>query len=1188
MNPSDKQRSVDTDRHLTNLPEQNPVVDATSVEVTLTAVTEEVENTPHQIGNYRLLQRIGAGGMGEVWVAEQTHPVKRRVALKLIKSGLGSKEIVARFAAERQALAMMNHPNIARILDAGTTKNEQPYFVMEWINGKPLTQYCDENRLGIEERLRLFIDVCGGVQHAHQKGIIHRDLKPGNIIVGMQDGQPLPKIIDFGLAKALESTQRLTDQSLFTGIGQILGTLRYMSPEQASLDNLDIDTRSDIYALGVILYELLTGSTPLDDSSIKGQAALKVLEIIRDREPVKPCSRLSSCSHELVSAITGQRQTDSVRLRRILIGDLDWIVMKALEKDRTRRYESASGFAADIRRYMSSEPVIARPPSVNYRLRKFVRKNRVGVVATGLVALALVGGLVGTTLGQREAIRQAEFARNETKQKDAALAEEQRQREEAERQRQLAEQQMQRALAAEELAESRLETAERNLAFARKGNEILGSVFADLDPNANYSEISELRNVLGKNLNQAIDQLQKAGVGEPLDVADMQHTLGCSLVGLGEAVQAVEVFQQALETYNTVWGPSHSKTLTCMNNLALSLERAGRLPEAILIWEQVQERLGVDPAADPFLSLTVMNNLADGYLELGQLEKALSLKKETLELTRTTLGPDDPWTLASMNNLAAGYRAMGQLDLALPLLIESLELLTAKLGPDHPNTLSSMNNLAATYRVSGQLDKAVTLHEQTVERRIAILGPDHPDTLISVNNLATAYLDTGQLKLALPLFEETLERRLKKFGSEHPDTLMSMHNLAWAYSASARPEKAIPLWETTLESRLVVLGPEHPETIATMAFLGRGYLENQRVVEALPLLEKAVKLGETTFGSQHPQVLTMINNLAMAYKRTGQFEKSLPLLEQVLEVRTVELGPDHPSTLGSVYNLADGYLAAKQITDVLPLLKKLQSRLGPDHAYTMITINNLAAGHWSANRSDLAIPLFEELLGVQETKFGRHHPDTQFTLANLGINYHEAGRSEESLPLLEEVLESSRTLPELKWVKKQILEVYAKLNRVDAFVALASEELESARTNLSADSPELAAVLVSLGEQYLRLGQTAQAIKLLRESYEIRNQQTPPEWKTFATQSLLGEALLLQAGSPNQDSERDKLSSEAESLLVSGYEGLLDHQESITPQAEPEIIAAIDRLIHLYDSLGKAEELQKYRKLRDAVRKPEK
>ena len=328
------------------------------------------------VGPYKLIKKIGEGGMGVVWEAEQTNPVKRKVALKVIRSGYDRKDVLVRFEAERQALAMMNHPNIARIIDAGSTTDGRPYFAMEYVDGLPLTEYCDQNRLSIEKRLALFVDVCAGVQHAHQKGIIHRDLKPSNILVTMVDGQMLPKVIDFGLAKATQSTQRLSDASLNTQVGQVLGTLKYMSPEQANADELDIDTRSDIYSLGVILYQLLTGSTPLDDRSIKSQPIIKVMEYIREGEPIKPSRRLGGVSEQDRSTISQARQTDTAKLNRILVGDLDWIVMKSLEKERNRRYESAFGFSADVKRYLNSEPVVARPPSMKYRVQKFVRKNR--------------------------------------------------------------------------------------------------------------------------------------------------------------------------------------------------------------------------------------------------------------------------------------------------------------------------------------------------------------------------------------------------------------------------------------------------------------------------------------------------------------------------------------------------------------------------------------------------------------------------------------------------------------------------------------------------------------------------------------------------------------------------------------------------------------------------------------------
>jgi serine/threonine protein kinase len=411
------------------------------------------------IGAYRLLQKIGEGGMGEVWMAEQKEPVRRRVALKLIRgNATGSREVIARFEAERQALALMNHPNIARILDAGATVDGHPFFVMELVTGKSLTQYCDHHKLSIEDRLRLFRDVCSAVQHAHQKGIIHRDLKPSNILVSEIDGKPLVKIIDFGLAKALESASRLTDQSLYTGIGQILGTLKYMSPEQASLDFVDIDTRTDIYSLGVILYELLTGTTPIDDDTIRKRAMLKTLEVIREQESPRPSSKLSNSNADLLQAVAQQRRIDTGKLSRILARDLDWVVMKAIEKERARRYETASGLGAEIERYLAGEPVVARPPSIAYRCRKFLRKHVVGVLITSLIVLiALLIGSISfgawINAARSEALRQERIAKE---QEGIAKANEEKavaNFEEAEKQRMIAKSNEEKAVANFEEAE---------------------------------------------------------------------------------------------------------------------------------------------------------------------------------------------------------------------------------------------------------------------------------------------------------------------------------------------------------------------------------------------------------------------------------------------------------------------------------------------------------------------------------------------------------------------------------------------------------------------------------------------------------------------------------------------------------------------------------------------------------------
>src|SRR5262245_48472341 len=346
-------------------------------------------------GRYKLLEKIGEGGMGAVWAAEQTQPVRRKVAIKLVKAGMDSRTVLARFDAERQALALMDHPNIAKVLDGGTTETGRPFFVMEYVAGVPFTRYCDDARLSIAERLALFVPVCQAVQHAHAKGIIHRDLKPGNILVGVYDGRPVPKVIDFGLAKAVH--QPLTEHSLHTAPGAMLGTLLYTSPEQAAFNNPDVDTRTDVYALGVVLYELLTGTTPLERERFREAAWHEVLRLIKEEEPPRPSDRLSGS--DALPSLAAQRQLEPARLIKLVRGDLDWIVMKCLEKDRSRRYVTANGLARDVERYLMDETVEASPPGAGYRLRKFVKRNKARLVAAGLVLVALLGGLAGTLWG---------------------------------------------------------------------------------------------------------------------------------------------------------------------------------------------------------------------------------------------------------------------------------------------------------------------------------------------------------------------------------------------------------------------------------------------------------------------------------------------------------------------------------------------------------------------------------------------------------------------------------------------------------------------------------------------------------------------------------------------------------------------------------------------------------------------
>ena len=451
-------------RQLTRLIEAHfrggTIIDSPPVEPGETAFHPISETSGSTIGRYKLLQQLGEGGMGEVYLAEQTDPVERRVAVKIIKAGMDSRQVIARFEAERQAIAIMDHPGIAKVFDAGTTEAGRPYFVMELVKGVPITQYCDEHRLDPRQRLELFQDVCHAVQHAHQKGIIHRDLKPSNVLVAEYDDHAVPKIIDFGVAKATQ--QRLTEKTMFTEVGTVVGTIEYMSPEQAKLNQLDIDTRSDIYSLGVLLYELLTGEPPFDRKKLRSAALDEMLRIIREEEPSRPSIKLSTS--ESLPSIAANRHVEPKKLGTILRGELDWIVMKSLEKDRTRRYETADAFADDIGKYLGDEAVLACPPSAAYRFRKFARRNKLQLSAAAASAVALVALAIGSTLAAsrfRSLAEREEELRKESQQQTQiateALVQAETERERADRNKSLAEER-------ESLARRNLYAAHMNLA----------------------------------------------------------------------------------------------------------------------------------------------------------------------------------------------------------------------------------------------------------------------------------------------------------------------------------------------------------------------------------------------------------------------------------------------------------------------------------------------------------------------------------------------------------------------------------------------------------------------------------------------------------------------------------------------------------------------------------------------------
>jgi serine/threonine protein kinase len=901
------------------------------------------------IGPYKLLERIGSGGMGAVYLAEQEQPVRRRVALKIIKPGMDSEQVIARFEAERQALAMMDHQNIARVLDAGTTDAGRPYFVMELVHGVSITEYSNQNELTPRERLELFIATCQAIQHAHQNGIIHRDIKPSNVLVALYEGRPIAKVIDFGVAKAIG--ERLSVRTMFTQLGTIVGTIEYMSPEQAEMSAPDVDTRSDIYSLGVLLYELLTGTTPLEREKTLGLAYADVLRRIREEEPPKPSTRLKE-SKETLPLISAQRKSEPARLTKLMRGELDWIVMKSLEKDRTRRYQTASDFARDVERYLKGDVVEACPPSASYRLLKVARKNR---AALGTVASFAVLLFVGTVLSCVQAVRATRAEAVAISQATRAkMAEEQSRLE------------RNRAVAAEAQAKGEGERAERSAAEARA---VLG-FFQDQVLSAARPEGQERG--LGKDVTMrtvvdvAEPKIAGAFPGQPTTEASVRSVLGQSYYDLGEPVLAVRQLQRALELRTAHLGPDHPDTLDNQNNLALA------------------------------------------YLAAGQHDRAIPLLERTVAARSAKLGSDHPDTLSSENNLAMVYQANGALDRAIPLLERTLAVRSAKLGPDHPDTLTSQSNLANGYRVTGQLERALLLSERTVAGRMAKLGSDHPDTIASRNTLAITYRDAGRDDRAIPLLERTLEMGMAKLGLDHPRVLITQSILASAYRDAGQLDRAIPLLERTLATQTAKLGPDHPNTLISRNELANAYRDAGQFDRAIPMLERTLALLAAKLGSDHIRSHIPQNSLAIAYRDAGRLDRSIPLFERTLEARSAKLGPDHPDTLTCQNNLALAYQFAGQLDRAISLLESTltaeTAKLGPDHPSTLTTRFDLAGAYQARGDSARSESLFREVLVARKTTLGAQHPQVAQTLSALGRNLLAQRKWAAAAPLLRESL----------------------------------------------------------------------------------------------------------------------------------------------------------------------------------------
>jgi serine/threonine protein kinase len=851
---------------------------------------------------YKLVEEIGEGGMGSVFMAQQTEPVKRAVAVKVIKAGMDSKAVLARFEAERQALAMMDHPNIARVLDAGTTESGRPFFVMELVKGVPITRYCDERKLTPRQRLELFVPVCNAIQHAHQKGIIHRDIKPSNVLVALYDDRPVPKVIDFGVAKA--TGPALTDKTLMTGFGAVIGTPEYMSPEQANPNNLDIDTRSDVYALGVLLYELLTGSTPVDRKSLGQAALLEVLRIVREVEAPRPSAKLSTI--DTLANVAANRGTEPAKLSKLLKGELDWVLLKALEKDRTRRYETANGLARDLQRYLADELVEARPPSTGYRLKKLVRRHKGQVFAASVVLLVLVAGLAGTTW---QAYR-AEAARGAAAEKA-----------EGERLARLDAQEKERlavvAAASEKAANER---TQRRLKQIENGVEQFAGLLTGINPRNEERDGPTVYQQLRERAEKAADALDADAVGDPLAVARLQAIYGNTLRELGNAAKGVELLEKARLTQERELGPDNPDILTTLNDLALAYLDAGKMTQAVELLELVRDARVKKPGPEHPSTLTTLHNLALAYRGAGKITQAIELLELVRDARVKKLGPKHPDTLTTLNGLAVVYQDAGKMTQAIELFEQVRDARVKKLGPEHPSTLATLSNLAEAYRVAGRTTQAIELFEQVRDAQLKQLGPEHPSTLTTLNNLAGAYGAAGRTTQAIELFEQVRDAQMKKIGPEHPNTLTTLNNLALAYWLARRLDKSVPLFEELLPLKEKKLGRSHPLTLLTVGNLGMNYKDAGRLAEALPLLEESYRASK-----KHPTLRQFGPQLLDGYLKAGKTAEAAKLIDELLADARKQLPKDSPQLAGFLAQFSLSLLEAGVFAEAEPLLRECLS-----------------------------------------------------------------------------------------------------------------------------------------------------------------------------------------------------------------------------------------------------------------------
>ena len=860
------------------------------------------------IGAYRIIRLLGSGGFGSVYLAEQDEPVRRQVALKILKLGMDTDEIVHRFEAERQVLALMSHPAVAKVFDAGVTERGRPFFVMEFVPGPSIGRYCDHQRLSTRDRVRLFIDVCNAMQHAHQKGIIHRDLKPSNILVTEQDGRPQPKVIDFGIAKAIRESSAA--HALQTIPGVAIGTPEYMSPEQADAEGQDVDTRTDVYALGMVLYELLTGALPHTLDRTRRPSVFELREWVRSGETIRPSTRISMLGDEL-EAVSDKRNTTPTGLRRELRGELEWIVLKALERDRTLRYGSVFELGEDLTRLLNNEPVRAGPPTATYRARKFCSRHRGAVLAAAVTAGALLAGTGVALIGLVSAQRAAEDARAAEQQTGIALESAETERREAEAAR---------------------NEAQQDATRAREVSAFLERLLTSVDPAVAGPSVRVL-----DALEIAEADLRDGTFTHPVSLATVHGALGESYQSLSEYPRATEHLAARVALFTEVFGDDDARTHRARISLGANYLHLAEFDRARDTLESARNRLSDIAGPDDPGTLRAVSSLGRLELELGNFDTAEARFRTVLEATERRPGASVQDIAAARADVGWALMEQNRLDESEALFRQITDELAQALGPTHPLTLRTRDALGNVLLILGRNDEAIEVYASILEARKATVGDENPLTLWAMNNLANAMTeDPDRYEEARGLLERVLELQRARFGNRHPFTITTLNNLAAVYRRLGNIDRADTLWQEAITEGAALWGDDHPRTLGSMANRALMLVNADRLEEGLDILQTVVPRLEATVGREHTMWMAASNSLGNVLIKLERFDEAERCYADLIAVTRAALPPDHwyifqfQSWHGLALIGLERYDQAE--AEMLEAIAGLEAQFGPEHS----------------------------------------------------------------------------------------------------------------------------------------------------------------------------------------------------------------------------------------------------------------